>query len=148
MQAPTPSIDYIGITFTFFCHDGAGRFVMALRGKNARDEQGRWDLGGGQLEFGEDAITSLKREIKEEYCTKVLDYEFLGYRSVLREQEGRQTHWLSLDYLVRIDPSQVTNGEPHKLDAVRWFTLDTLPSPTHSQCPAFLEKYQEKLADK
>ncbi|NCN82435.1 MAG: NUDIX domain-containing protein [Candidatus Pacebacteria bacterium] len=140
-----PGIDYIGITFTFFCHDGNGRFVMALRGKNARDEQGRWDLGGGQLEFGEDAIASLKREIKEEYCADVLEHEFLGYRSVLREQKGKQTHWLSLDYLVRIDPTQVANGEPHKLDAVEWFTLDTLPSPTHSQCPNFLKAYKEKL---
>ncbi|PIR61247.1 MAG: RNA pyrophosphohydrolase, partial [Candidatus Pacebacteria bacterium CG10_big_fil_rev_8_21_14_0_10_45_6] len=105
----------------------------------------RWDLGGGQLEFGEDAIASLKREIKEEYCADVLEHEFLGYRSVLREQKGKQTHWLSLDYLVRIDPTQVANGEPHKLDAVEWFTLDTLPSPTHSQCPNFLKAYKEKL---
>ncbi|NCN06667.1 MAG: NUDIX domain-containing protein [Candidatus Pacebacteria bacterium] len=115
MKKLLPGVDYIAITFTFFCHDDAGRFVMAKRGKNARDEHGRWDLGGGKLEFGEDPIASLKREIKEEYCTDVLEYEFLGYRSVLREQKGKQTHWVSLDYNVRVDPVQVANGEPHKL---------------------------------
>jgi len=145
MKPRTPGIDYIGVTFTFFCHDGKGNFVMALRGKNCRDENGRWDLGGGQLEFGEDAVASLKREIKEEYCTDVLEHEFLGYRSVLRTQKGKETHWVSLDYKVLVDASQVANGEPHKLDAVEWFTLDTVPSPVHSQAPNFLEIYGEKL---
>ena len=40
-------IDFIGITTVFFCHDGKGKFLMAKRSKNARDEHGRWDIGGG-----------------------------------------------------------------------------------------------------
>lgn len=147
MQTLTPGIDYIGITLTFFCHDGTGRFVMAKRGKRARDEHGCWDLGGGALEFGEEPIATLSREVREEYCTNVLEQLFLGFRSVQRLQKGKATHWISLDYLVRVDPAVVANGEPEKLDEVGWFTLDTLPSPTHSQCPNFLSKYQSELVE-
>ena len=38
------------------------------------------------------------------------------------------------------------NGEPHKFDEIAWFTLDTMPTPVHSQFPEFLQKYRERLA--
>lgn len=89
---------------------------------------------------------SLKnKEISEEYCTDILDYEFLGYRDVHREHEGQKTHWIALDFKVRIDKSKVSNGEPHKFDAVEWFTLDNLPSPLHSQVPHILKIYEKEL---
>lgn len=40
-------VDYIGVCVVYFCHDGKGEFVMAKRSSNARDEHGRWDIGGG-----------------------------------------------------------------------------------------------------
>lgn len=136
---------HVGISVVFFCHDGGGRVLMAKRGQQTRDEQGRWDIGAGRLEFGDTVEATLKREIQEEYGTSVRSFDFLGYRDVMREQEGQPTHWITLDFTVLIDPSQVRNAEPHKLDAVDWFTLDTLPSPVHSQLPTFLKKYHGRL---
>ncbi len=138
-------IDYIGLTTTFLCHDGKGHVLMNKRSLNCRDEHGCWDPGGGSIEFGKTAVDNLRKEIAEEYCTTVLDYEFLGYRDVLRTQNGKLTHWLSLDFKVLVDRSKVKNGEPHKLDALEWFTLNKLPEPVHSQLPEFLRKYKEKL---
>jgi 8-oxo-dGTP diphosphatase len=43
---------------------------------------------------------------------------------------------------VRVDPSQIKIGEPHKIDAVDWFTSDNLPTPVHSQ---FWRSYQLAL---
>jgi hypothetical protein len=74
-----------------------------------------------------------------------LDYEFLGYRDVHREHNGKKTHWIALDFKVLIDREKVKNGEPHKFDAVEWFTLKTLPKPLHSQFPNFLKLYKEKI---
>lgn len=137
--------DYIGITVSFLCHDGAGNVLLSKRGINCRDEHGAWDCGGGSIEFGHTAEDTLRKEITEEYCTDVVAFEFLGYRDVFREQSGRKSHWLSLDFLALIDPSKVENGEPHKLDDVRWFDFDALPSPMHSQWPAFMRQYAHKL---
>ena len=50
-----------------------------------------------------------------------------------------------LDFKVLVNRKKVKNGEPHKLDAVEWFTLDSMPSPLHSQFPNYLELYKGKL---
>jgi 8-oxo-dGTP pyrophosphatase MutT (NUDIX family) len=142
---PKKGVDYTGITVVYFCHDGKGNIVFGQRSKNARDEKGRWDIGGGGVEFGDSLETTLRKEIKEEYGTDVLSFEFLGYREVFRENEGKKTHWLAMDFKVLVDPAQVKNGEPHKFNDVAWFTLQKMPSPIHSQLPIFLEKYKDKL---
>ncbi len=144
-ELPIKGIDYTGIAVVYFCHDGKGKFVMGLRNPNTRDEHNRWDINGGAVEFGDTIEDTLRKEIKEEYGADVIDYEFLGYRDVHRQHNGKQTHWITLDFKVLVDPAQVKNGEPHKFDAVDWFTLNTLPENLHSQLPTFLEKYKKVL---
>ncbi len=129
----------------FACHDGQGNYVLDKRGNNARDEKGRWEFGGGGLELFDTVEETLKKEIKEEYCTDVLSYEFLGYRDIHRVDNDKNTHWVTLDFRVLVDKDKVKNGEPHKLDVVEWFKLDVLPQPAHSQLIAFVEKYKDKL---
>jgi len=137
--------DYTGVTIVYACHDDKGNFLLNKRGPACRDEQGTWDPGGGGLEFGDTVEKTLRKEIAEEYSTDVLSYEFLGFRDVHREHNGKKTHWVALDFKVLVDPSKVKNGEPHKFDEVGWFTLDALPTPLHSQYPKFLELYKDKL---
>ena len=137
--------DFTGVTIVFQCHDGKGNFLFARRGANARDEHRTWDPGGGWLEFGDTVEETLRKEIMEEYCTPVLDYEFLGYRDVHRTHNGDKTHWIALDFKVLVDRDKVANGEPHKMDEVAWFPLDALPTPMHSQWPVFYENYKSKL---
>lgn len=138
-------IDCVGVGVVFFCHDGKGNFVMAKRGKHARDEQGMWDIGGGGLELHDTVEATLRKEIKEEYCTDVASCEFLGYMDVHRAHEGQPTHWIALCFKALIDPAKVKNGEPHKFDDVAWFALDKLPDNVHSQMGKFLELYRDKL---
>ncbi len=139
-------IDYTGISVCYFCHDGKGEFVMMKRGKNCRDENDTWDTGGGALEFGDSVIKTLKKEIKEEFCADVKEHEFLGYQDVHREHAGQKTHWLSLNFKVLVEKNQVKNGEPHKFDEVKWFTLENLHDNLHSFLPTFFKKYKEKLS--
>ena len=137
--------DYIGISVVYLCHDGEGNFVFNKRSVNCRDEQGRWDIGGGGVDFGDSLEQTLRKEIKEEYCTDVINFEFLGYRDVFRENNGKKTHWLGMDFKVLVDKNKVANGEPHKFDAVEWFRLDDLPSPVHSQLMNTINKNRDKL---
>ena len=137
--------DFTGVSIIYFCHDGQGNFLFNKRSKNCRDEIGNWDCGGGGLEFGDKVKDTLEKEIKEEYCADILEYEFLGYRDVHRETSGKKTHWIALDFKVKIDKDKAKNGEPHKFDEIGWFKLDNLPSPLHSQMANCLNIYKEKL---
>lgn len=138
-------VNFVGVATVYFCHDGKGNFIMAKRSDKARDENDRWDIGGGGLDFDFSVEETLRKEIKEEYCTEVKSYEFLGYRDVFRENKGKKTHWITLDFKVLIDAQKVELGEPDKFTDLQWFKLNQLPTDLHSQLPHFLEIYKDKL---
>ncbi len=139
-------VDNIGVAVCFFCHDGKGNVVVSKRSQHTRDEQGRWDIGGGSIEFGENIEEALAREIKEEYLCDIVKKEFLGYRDVHRTLvDGAPTHWVVLDYKVQVVRDQVGIGEPEFIDELRWVTPDTIPQPQHSQLQNFIDTYRAKL---
>lgn len=127
-------VGFVGITTCFICYDSQGRIFMAKRSSQARDEQGRWDIGGGGLDWGLTAEANVVKEIQEEYSATPSSVEFLGYRDVFRTlPDGTSTHWLALDFAALVSPEDVVINEPDKFDDSGWFTLGTLPSPLHSQ---------------
>lgn len=136
-------IDHIGISASFVVHDGNGRVLLQKRGPKARDERGRWDVGGGAIEFGETIEDAVRREIKEELLTDPLEIEFMTVYDAHREFEGQPTHWVAIIHAVKVDPSKVGIGEPHKISEIGWFTSDKLPKPLHSQ---FNKSYSIALA--
>lgn len=138
-------IDFTGITVSFYCHDGNGKYVLHRRNENCRDEHGCWDFGGGGVKFNESLDDALHREVKEEYGAAILESEFVGHRELFREHQGVKTHWLSFVYIVKLDPEEVINNEPEKHEEVSWFTLDNLPSPLHSMISDSLKLYRDKL---
>ncbi len=140
-------VDFIGVAAVFLCHDGAGNYITYRRSKNSRDEQDRWDVGSGSIEYGENVEEAMRREIKEEFMTDVLQFDFMGYRDVHRTlTDGRPTHWITLDYRVQVDREKVGIGEPETIEEIRWWrSIDEIPTPRHSQLAFFLEKYKDKL---
>lgn len=137
-------IDYTGIVVAHICHDNQGRFLLQKRGAKARDEQGRWDFGGGKLEFGEDIMEGLKRELKEEFnCSIIAVNEVLPPRSILREQNGVKTHWLILPYIVQVYHDEAKINEPEFIDEIGWFALDMFPQDLASGVPPLLAENQK-----
>jgi 8-oxo-dGTP diphosphatase len=119
---------------------------LARRSKNARDEHGRWDPGAGGLKHGQTLEGNVRRELKEEYDVEPLRLEFVGYRDVFRQlDDGTPTHWLAMDFAVKVDPLKLRIKEPDTFDDSGWFTLDALPNPLHSQFDTFLQLYGERL---
>ncbi len=138
-------IDYTGITVSYYCHDGKGNYVMHLRGEKCRDENGRWDCGGGSVKFGEKLDDAVRREIKEEFGADIISQKQIGVDEVFREHNGVKTHWIAFRFVVEVDPKTVYNAEPEKHDDLQWFRLDNLPSPLHSQFEKELEKSKKYL---
>ena len=137
--------DYPGITATFICHDGNGHYLFSKRSAHCRDEHGCWEPGGGGVEFGERLEDALARELMEEYGVLPLEFEFMGFRDVHRQDERGKSHWIGFDYKILADRNAVKNCEPLMIDALDWFSLENLPTPLHSQAPLFLEKYKDFL---
>ena len=139
-------ISFTGITTVFLCHDGQGRIFLAQRSKKARDEHGRWDPGAGGLKHGVSVEENMLRELKEEYDTEPLRSDFIGYFDAFRKSpSGKPSHWVALVFAVLVKPAKVKINEPEMLDNSGWFTLDSLPTPMHSQFKIFLDKYEQEV---
>jgi 8-oxo-dGTP diphosphatase len=120
-----------GVSGVFTRHDGPGAILLARRTSGARDEPGTWDCGAGALEFGEAFEDAVRRKVREEHCAEPLEIRTLGVRNVLRADPP--SHWVAIVFAVRVARDQVAIGEPHKFDALGWFTTHALPAPVHSQ---------------
>ena len=134
---------FVGITTSAICHDGNGRYFLNKRSENARDEQGMWDNCGGGLKVGFTVKDNAIREVQEEYGTTPLEVVELVYREFFREDNGVPTHWISFDFLCKIDPKEAKLNEPENASEVGWFTLDDLPSPRHSQFDITYAAYKD-----
>lgn len=136
-------IDHIGVSACAVIYDDEGRILLMKRGAQARDEQGAWDICGGAIEFGESIDEAVRREVVEELCAEPIDIEFLTIYDAHRvHTDGRPTHWVALAHAVRVDPTKVKIGEPHKIAEIGWFFSHELPSPLHTQ---FQKNYQPAL---
>jgi 8-oxo-dGTP pyrophosphatase MutT (NUDIX family) len=140
MEKLRKGIDFIGVSVCCLCHDGKGNVVMNFRSTECRDEHHRWDICTGGVELHDTIEATIRKEVKEELKTDVLEYEFMGFRDVHREQNGQKTHWVALDFKVLVDREKVGNGEDHKFEKVEWFPMNQWPTPLHSQLPAYFEK--------
>lgn len=139
-------VDYIGITVVFYCHDGNGKFLLHKRSEKCKDEQGRWDCGGGSLEVGELFEEGVRREVKEEYGVEAKELKFAGVSNVLRKnREGEATHWVALIYAVLVDPSQVKNADPEKIDEIGWFSPKNFPKLQHSMLIPHFKKAKKVI---
>lgn len=142
-------IDYIGISTPFFCNDGKGNFLFHKRSRNCRDENGRWDAGSGKLDFGVGLEENVLREVEEEYGCRGEIQERLPTHDIFREHNGVKTHWVVVPFFIKVNPKEVKNNEPEKIDELGWFKLDNLPQPLHtgfqftlSHSQEYFEKYK------
>lgn len=136
-------VDHIGVSVASIIHDGSGKILLMKRGPKARDENGRWDVCGGAIEFGESIEDAIVREVTEELVAQPLDIEFLNIYDAHRQHGDTKTHWVTLVHAVKVDPTKVKIGEPHKIVEIGWFTTKNLPTPLHSQMDKTLKQAKE-----
>lgn len=96
--------------------------VLLHRKNEAADERGiprnpelcgKWEFPGGMMEYGEDPIPALRREIREECGREILVLRLLLARTNIFE-DGQ--HYLILYYLCKL------SGDAD-IDGSQWFTI-------------------------
>jgi 8-oxo-dGTP diphosphatase len=118
-------IDYIGVGVGAIIQDDVGRVFLAKRGREVRNESGKWEFPGGAVEFNETLAQALVREIREEYGFSVSVLRLLDVVDHILPFEKQ--HWVSPTFLCAVASGTPAIQEPHKCDAIGWFTLDKIP---------------------
>jgi 8-oxo-dGTP diphosphatase len=118
-------IDYIGVGVGAVIFNREGQVFLARRGKQARNESGKWEFPGGGVEFGETLEHALAREIREEYGAGIEVRGLLGVVNHLIPDEKQ--HWVSPTFICRITDGTPVIREPHKCEEIGWFALDRIP---------------------
>ena len=60
-------VDFIGVGVGAVILNQEGMVFLARRGRESRNESGKWEFPGGALEFNETLEHALEREVMEEY---------------------------------------------------------------------------------
>jgi mutator protein MutT len=118
-------VDYIGVGVGAVIRDHDGKCFLARRGKEARNESGKWEFPGGGVEFGERLEDALIREIREEYGFEVTVLRLLDVVNHLIPDENQ--HWVSPTFLCGHKGGTPRILEPHKCDEIGWFALNEIP---------------------
>lgn len=116
--------DYIGVSAGAVITNKEGKFFLAQRGPQARDDVGTWEFPGGSVHVFETRESAVTRIIHEKYGVTILVDSRLGVYDVIDETVG--DHWLSTTYLAHIIDGQPRIVHPTKCTAIGWFTLGEL----------------------
>jgi 8-oxo-dGTP diphosphatase len=98
-----------------------GKFFIAKRGENARDDQGTWEFPGGKVLPMETREAAMRRNIKDKYGIEVEIIKVLDVYDVIDHEAG--DHWVSTTYLCNHASDEPQNLIPEKCDEISWFDL-------------------------
>jgi 8-oxo-dGTP diphosphatase len=110
-------------TASAIVQDAEGRVLLARR--TGDPGAGLWDLLGGFIEEGEEALAALRRELREETALEIEPLEFLGGYPDRYGDGGIFT--LNLYWTARIAGGQLEIDED-ELAEVAWFAPHELPA--------------------
>ncbi len=95
-----------------------GKFLTVKRGATAPSHPLAWDLPGGELEYGEDPMTGIAREIKEETGLEVSGlkpFDVFGHENIVG-------FWVTIAYTCEAVSSEVVLSSEHS--EYQWVTKE------------------------
>jgi len=118
----TPGKDYIGVGVGALIFNEEGKILLALRGRKAKNERGKWEIPGGAVEFGETLEQAIMREVKEEMGIEIHVKQLLHVADHILEEEGQ--HWVSPTFICEIISGELGINEPEKCERLDWFSIE------------------------
>ena len=112
-------VDYIGIGSGAVIINTEGKLFLAKRGPKSRNEVGKWDFPGGDVDFGEDLYDSIKREIEEETGLKIDVLEPYEVHSRITYDKN---HWITIAYKCNTENSDIKLSYEHS--EYKWVNLE------------------------
>jgi len=119
-------VDFIGVGVGAVIINNEGRVFLSKRGKNARNEYGKWEFPGGSVEFGDTIEDTIVREMREEYGVEIEVIELLGVNNHIIPDENQ--HWVSPCFIAKIVQGEPRILESGKCDEIGWFELHEVSS--------------------
>ena len=131
-DSETPAINQQVISACAFIHkkiDGLERVFLAKRATTKKFLPDVYELPGGHIDFGEDVVTGLKREIQEEFGVSADIGDPFFVFTYTNEIKG--SHSIEVIYFANFSdeqPEVTLNPEDHS--AYGWFSQDELENAT------------------
>ncbi len=116
------------ITACAFIHqnfDGVQKLFMAKRASTKKFLPGVFELPGGHIDYGEDIVAGLVREIHEEFGMQIAVGEPFGVFTYLNEVKG--AHAIEVVYFAEFtDPRATPQLNPEDHSEYRWIAANEL----------------------
>jgi len=100
----------IGVSQKAIIFNRKGEILTIRRSETAPSNPGKWDFPGGDLDFGEDAMEGIIREIKEETGLDVGDLRPFDVESHINKEGD---FWVTIAYIAKAVS-----------DKVKWLTAE------------------------
>ncbi len=94
-----------------------GKILTIYRSETAPSRPNTWDFPGGDLDFGEDTIKGILREVKEETG---LDIKELTIFDAVSKIDEKGEFWVTIAYKAKTDSDKVTLSFEHT--QFKWVT--------------------------
>lgn len=117
-------VDYIGVGIGAIIINNEGKYLLAKRGRKAKNERGKWEFPGGGIEFGDTMHDTIKREMMEELGIEIEIFDHLPPIDHIIPYDNQ--HWVTSGVMANIKKGTPKIMEKEKCDAIGWFTIDDI----------------------
>jgi 8-oxo-dGTP diphosphatase len=117
-------IDYIWVSSGCVIYNKHWKIFMAKRGKEARDDIGKWEFPWWPILFQEDRKIAAKRNIIERHWFHIEIENLLWVYDVIDKDKG--DHWISTTYVCKYISWEPKIVFPTKCEEIGWFDIQEI----------------------